>query len=123
MRRLLPLLILLSLMAVAAVTLANPSQLGGTWRAMVLKQGDQKTKLKDYELLLTFDTNQGSWSAQTTKDGEQQTVEGTYLVDDVYVILETQGRSYPMRVTVTDNQLVLSPKDDPALRLIALRVR
>ena len=124
MRRFYTLLVLLSLMALAAVSLANPAQIGGTWRAMVIKQGQEKTPLKDYELLLTFDVDQGTWSAQTKKDGQEQTTDGTYTVDDSYLILESRGgNSYPVRVTVTGNQLVLSPKEDPALRLVALRVK
>jgi hypothetical protein len=114
------------LLLVPALALGQGKGLTGTWKAVVLKKKDEKVSLtKDgFSLLIAIDDQAKTWQATAkTASGEQKS-EGTYTVDDQHVVFaEKNGRQHALRAHVEGNQLILSPKDDPDTRLVALRVQ
>jgi hypothetical protein len=113
-------------MALCVLVVAAPAHaagLDGMWRATVLKTGDQRVQLADYALVLSFDDKAKTWSAKTKTGDVEKTTEGTYEVDGSDVTLKSGGKPHPMRVIIQGNTLIISPKDDPNLRFVALRVK
>ena len=96
--------------------------LTGTWRATVLKRGNERDKLSDYALTLVFNEKDKTWKATTEKPSS--TVEGTYeQTNDGYLNLKSGDSAHMLRVIVNGNTLVIVPKEKPELRFVALRVK
>jgi len=135
MRSLLLTLVVGLLTLVPSLALANPA-MDGTWRVAVMKKGSEKTSLakKDYTLVLTFNHSEKTWSARALAPGKQgkkgddgeakkeRKREGTYRVEGEKVILESGKEKHELRVLVKGNQMILSPVDEPNVRLVALKV-
>ncbi len=110
-------------LAVLAAPAHAAGGLDGLWRATVLKKGDERVKLSDYSLVLSFDDKNKTWSAKTKAGSQETTTEGTYELSGNDVTLKSGGKPHPMRVIIDGNTLVISPKGDPSLRFVALRVK
>ena len=132
MRRLLITLALGLLTLLSSVALANPA-MDGTWRVAVMKKGTEKTSLakEDYTLVLTFDHKAKTWSARAVApkkkgakaESNERKREGTYRVEGEKVSLESGKDEHELRVIVQGKQMILSPIDEPNLRLVALKVQ
>jgi hypothetical protein len=117
------LLILALLVLVPSVAHADVEGLNGLWRVTLLKDGDKRMPLKDHQLVLSFDSKAKTWRARATAPGSEQATQGTFSNKGSLVTLETtNGQRHPMYVAVTGDQLVLTPKDKPKIRLVALRI-
>lgn len=115
-----------------SLALANPA-MDGTWRVAVMKKGTEKTSLakEDYTLVLAFDHKDKTWSARAIAPNKKKAAkakeperkrEGTYRVEGEKVVLESGKEKHELRVLVQGNQMILSPVDEPNVRLVALKV-
>jgi hypothetical protein len=101
---------------------ANPA-LNGIWRVTVMKKGTERVKLDGYSLLLAFQAGDKTWSAETKSDAGSSITKGSYQIEGSVVTLSANGRTHPMTLVIDGNTLVIIPKSEPTMRLIALRVK
>jgi hypothetical protein len=109
-----------------SAALAQVPKIGGTWRAVVLKKKGEKVPLtKDgSSLLITINQKAKTWEATTKTGDKKQTTSGTFEFEaDHAVFLESGGSKHLLNLYLDGDQLVFSPKADPDIRLVAMRVR